>query len=71
MTRPNHPEALSWPKLRAGDRVRLVAPASYPEGSGTIDVTIDDLIHVLSSWALEVEVGKYVLGRHSYMDDRA
>lgn len=60
------PEALLWPRLRTADRIRLVSPASYPEDPGDID----DLVRLLGSWGLEVEVGKHVLDRHGYMAGR-
>jgi len=44
------------------DRVRRVSPASFPEES----VIIDDLVRLLGSWGLEVEVGEHVLDRHGY-----
>jgi muramoyltetrapeptide carboxypeptidase len=66
MTRPNQPDTLSWPPLRAGDRVRLVSPASFPEDPGAID----ELTGVLGSWGLQVEVGDHALDRHGYMAGR-
>jgi len=66
MTRPNHPETLSWPPLQAGDRVRLVSPASFPENPGSID----ELISVLSGWGLRVEIGDHALDRRGYMAGR-
>jgi muramoyltetrapeptide carboxypeptidase len=66
MTRPNQPEALSWPQLQAGDRVRLVSPASFPEDPGAID----ELTDVLNSWGLQVEIGEHALDSRGYMAGR-
>ena len=50
------------PRLRAGDLVRLVSPASYPD-----QPHIDHYIETLQNWGLRCDVGKHVLGKHGYM----
>ncbi|MGW4369463.1 S66 peptidase family protein [Nocardia takedensis] len=55
-----------WPRLRPGDRVRLVSPASYPDDPHTIE----DLTRLLSGWGLRVEVGAHALARYGYMAGR-
>lgn len=46
--------ALISPRLRAGDRVRLVSPASRPETEG-----VRRGAEILGSWGLEVEIGRH------------
>ena len=53
---------LRSPKLRKGDLVRLVSPASYP----TQDL-IEQNIETLQSWGLRCDTGKHVLDQHGYM----
>ncbi|MFD9705208.1 LD-carboxypeptidase [Lentzea sp. NPDC059081] len=53
------------PRVRAGDRVRLVSPASYPG-----EDELADAVRVLESWGLVVEVGKHAMDRHGYMAGR-
>lgn len=50
------------PRLRSGDRVRLVSPASYPS-----EELLAESVRTLESWGLAVEVGKHALDRHGYM----
>ncbi|MGW6443636.1 S66 peptidase family protein [Lentzea sp. NPDC055074] len=50
------------PRVAAGDRVRLVSPASYPDEEG-----LAESVEVLESWGLVVEIGKHALDRHGYM----
>ncbi|MEU0880001.1 LD-carboxypeptidase [Lentzea sp. NPDC005914] len=50
------------PRLRAGDRVRLVSPASYPS-----EELLAESVRTLESWGLVVEVGKHALDRRGYM----
>ncbi|MFS8100328.1 LD-carboxypeptidase [Lentzea alba] len=50
------------PRLRAGDRVRLVSPASYPSSE-----LLAASVRTLEGWGLVVEVGKHALDRHGYM----
>ncbi len=53
---------LTSPRLRAGDRVRLVSPASTPTAAGVADATA-----VLEGWGLVVEVGTHALDEWGYM----
>lgn len=53
------------PRLRPGDRVRLVSPASYPEPSA-----IDRDLELLDRWGLVGEVGAHALDRWGYMAGR-
>jgi muramoyltetrapeptide carboxypeptidase len=57
------------PKLSAGDRVRLVSPASPPDRDSVLAQ-----IAMLESWALTVDVGDHVFNRKGYLagedDDR-
>lgn len=65
MTRSNELTTSSWPRLRAGDHVRLVSPASYPDPAA-----IDDYTKILQDWGFEVEVGEHVLDRRGYTAGR-
>lgn len=47
-------KTLSWPRLRPGDRVRLISPASYPTRDW-----VDESAKILSSWELDVEIGEH------------
>lgn len=53
---------LRSPKLRKGDLVRLVSPASFP----TEDL-VDQNVALLRSWGLQCDTGKHVLDQHGYM----
>lgn len=53
------------PRVRAGDRVRLVSPASYPS-----EEQLAESVRTLESWGLVVDVGKHALDRHGYMAGR-
>jgi len=53
---------LRSPKLREGDLVRLVSPASYPEQDH-----IDQNVKTLQSWGLRCDTGQHVLDQHGYM----
>ena len=55
-------DLLLAPRLRAGDLVRLVSPASYPN-----QPHIDHYIETLQSWGLRCDVGNHILGKHGYM----
>ena len=55
-------DLLLAPKLRTGDLVRLVSPASYPD-----QPHIDNYIETLESWGLRCDVGDSVLGKYGYM----
>lgn len=50
------------PKLRSGDRVRLVSPASTPDRA-----SVDDSLHVLESWGLRGEVAPHAVDTWGYM----
>ncbi|WP_163572370.1 S66 peptidase family protein [Fodinicola feengrottensis] len=51
--------------LRAGDRVRLVSPASYPSREW-----VDELVRLLTGWGLVVEIGEHALDRWGFMAGR-
>lgn len=53
------------PRLRAGDRVRLVSPSSFPTREG-----VDHTVAVLSGWGLRVELGDHVHDRLGYLAGR-
>ena len=53
------------PRLRAGDRVRIVSPASPPSRDG-----VARGVDVLTSWGLRVELGEYVFDQWGYMAGR-
>lgn len=50
------------PRLRPGDRVRLVSPASCPS-----EELLTESVRTLESWGLIVEVAKHAMDRHGYM----
>ena len=54
--------ALTSPKLRAGDRVRLVSPASAPDGAW-----LAESIATLEGWSLTVEVAPHAMDTLGYM----
>lgn len=56
---------LKLPRLRSGDRVRLVSPASTPSREG-----VERTIAVLEGFGLKVEVGQHVLDVHGYLAGR-
>lgn len=60
-----HRDGVLSPRLRAGDRVRLVSPASYPDRAW-----LDESIEILTGWGLEVEVGEHALDEWGYMAGR-
>ncbi|MEV6488248.1 LD-carboxypeptidase [Actinoplanes sp. NPDC051633] len=49
-------------RLREGDRVRLVSPASFPD-----DGWADQVAATLAGWGLRPELGASALARHGYM----
>lgn len=49
-------------RLRPGDRVRLVSPASSPDRA-----SVDDCLSVLESWGLRGEVASHALDEWGYM----
>ena len=55
-------ELLHSPRLRRGDRVRLVSPASYPNPT-----LVEDYVEVLTSWGLRGEVGEHCFDEWGYM----
>jgi len=57
-----HKKLLYSPKLKQGDLVRLVSPASYPP---QIDIAVNS--DVLASWGLRCDTGAHVLDEHGYM----
>jgi muramoyltetrapeptide carboxypeptidase len=59
------PEILLAPKLQAGDRVRLVSPASFPDRDG-----LEEAAAILKRWELEVEVGEHALDQWGFMAGR-
>lgn len=50
------------PRLRPGDRVRLVSPASWPERAG-----VDECLAVLAGWGLRGEAAPHAFDRHGYL----
>jgi muramoyltetrapeptide carboxypeptidase len=50
------------PRLKAGDRVRLVSPASYPSAEG-----VAEEVATLESWGLRPEVGEHALDEFGFM----
>ena len=55
------PAALVGPRLRAGDRVRLVSPASTPERE-----QVARSAEPLTTWGLTVEIGRHVFDRFGH-----
>ena len=53
---------LRAPKLQAGDLVRLVSPASYPDRAH-----VEGYINVIESWGLRCDVGVHALDTFGYM----
>jgi len=56
---------LAWPRLRPGDVVRLVSPASFPDPAG-----VAATVGVLESWGLRVQVGRHAHARWGYLAGR-
>lgn len=50
------------PRLRPGDRVRLVSPASTPTAEA-----VERGVEVLKQWGLRPELGEHVFDRHGYL----
>jgi muramoyltetrapeptide carboxypeptidase len=50
------------PKLKPGDRVRLVSPASTPERNG-----VRHCVEIFKSWGLKVELGAHIYDRYGYL----
>jgi muramoyltetrapeptide carboxypeptidase len=57
--------ALLAPRLRPGDRVRLVSPASYPTAQW-----VAKSAEILRGWGLQVEIGDHALDRWGFMAGR-
>ena len=57
--------ASRWPRLEPGQRVRVVSPASFPEAT-----EIPDLVRVLESWGLVVEIGDHAEDEWGFMAGR-
>jgi muramoyltetrapeptide carboxypeptidase len=55
-------DALVPPRLKPGDRVRLVSPASYPPPEG-----LEAAIEILTSWGLSVDVGEHALDQLGFL----
>ena len=53
---------ITSPRLRRGDRVRLVSPASYPDRAA-----LDQCAQVIESWGLRCEVAAHAMDRWGYM----
>jgi len=53
---------LRSPRLKKGDLVRLVSPASYPPES---DIEVNKKI--LEDWGLRCDAGRHVLDKYVYM----
>jgi muramoyltetrapeptide carboxypeptidase len=53
---------LRGPRLRAGDRVRVVSPASFPSEEWAAQV-----MATLTGWGLRPELGRHALDRHGFM----
>lgn len=62
MSPPTSIRTLLPPRLKSGDRVRLVSPASTPSRD-----SVHDLVSVLESWGLRVELGTYVFSQLGYL----
>jgi len=58
-------DVLLPPRLRPGDRVRLVSPASYP----SVEL-LEDAVRTLESWGLIAEVGEHALDQHGFLAGR-
>jgi muramoyltetrapeptide carboxypeptidase len=59
-------EMLRWPRLKAGDRVRMVSPASFPEEDGWREWAAEKL----GDWGLKVDFGAHADDRHGFMAGR-
>lgn len=53
---------MTVPRLRAGDRVRLVSPASTPSRDG-----VARGVELLESWGLRVEIGRHTFDQLGYL----
>ena len=55
-------DLLRPPKLKAGDLVRLLSPASYPE-----QAHVEGYIRTLEQWGLRCDTGEHILAKFGYM----
>lgn len=53
------------PRVRVGDRVRLVSPGSWPERAA-----VDEQVAILEGWGLVPEVGEHAFDRWGYQAGR-
>jgi muramoyltetrapeptide carboxypeptidase len=58
-------QAVRPPRLRPGDRVRIVSPASPPSREG-----VSRGVELLTSWGLRAELGEHVFDQWGYMAGR-
>ncbi|MFE7042327.1 LD-carboxypeptidase [Streptomyces atratus] len=58
-------QSVRAPRLRPGDRVRIVSPASPPNREG-----VARGVELLTSWGLEAELGEHVFDQWGYMAGR-
>ncbi|ARF53690.1 LD-carboxypeptidase [Streptomyces gilvosporeus] len=65
MDTPDNLQSLRSPRLRPGDRVRIVSPASPPSREG-----VARGVERLSSWGLRAELGEHVFDQWGYMAGR-
>jgi muramoyltetrapeptide carboxypeptidase len=50
------------PKLRAGDKVRFVSPASTPD-----EPAVFERVKILEDWGLKVDLGRHVFRKNGYL----
>lgn len=62
---PDQRTILLPPRVRPGDRVRLVSPASFPDAEW-----LRTSVRTLESWDLVVEVGEHAMDQFGYMAGR-
>jgi muramoyltetrapeptide carboxypeptidase len=60
-----NPQSLRSPRLRPGDRVRIVSPACPPSRE-----EVARGVELLTSWGLQVELGEHVFDQWGYMAGR-
>jgi muramoyltetrapeptide carboxypeptidase len=59
-------DVLRWPRLKAGDRVRMVSPASFPEENGWREWAAG----ILGGWGLKVDFGAHADDRLGFLAGR-
>ena len=64
MARETEP-VTAWPRLRPGDVVRIVSPASTPDADGVAAAQAE-----LESWGLHVQLGAHFFDTFGYMAGR-